>query len=101
LGFSPETDHHLRSAADRGADYLGIGPVFGTMTKNDAGAALGLDVFADRIRVGGLPVVGIGGIRAENASDVIAAGAHGVAVVSAVLAAADPEDAARQISRNS
>lgn len=101
LGFSPDTDDHLRSAADRGADYLGIGPVFGTMTKNDAGAALGLDVFADRIKIGGLPVVGIGGIRAENAGDVTAAGADGVAVVSAILAAADPEGAARQISRNS
>lgn len=101
LGFSPDTDDHLRSAADRGADYLGIGPVFGTKTKNDAGAALGLDVFADRVKIGGLPVVGIGGIRAENASDVTAAGADGVAVVSAILAATDPEGAARQISRDS
>ncbi len=101
IGYSPETIRDLESAAARGADYLGIGPVFGTATKVDAGSALGLDEFAARVRIGGLPVVGIGGINAGNARSVLAAGADGVAVVSAILGSADPEGAARQLSRNS
>ena len=101
IGYSPDTDDQLRSAGSRGANYLGIGPVFGTRTKYDAGAALGLDVFSERVRDGGLPAVGIGGINPDNAKSVIDAGADGVAVVSAILGSDDPEAAARQISRNS
>lgn len=101
IGYSPETDDQLRAAARRGADYLGIGPIFGTRTKLDAGDALGLDEFTRRMRLGGLPTVGIGGISVANTRSVIATGAQGVAVVSAILGAADPEQAARQISLNS
>lgn len=101
IGYSPDTREQLRSARNRGATYLGIGPVFGTTTKDDAGEALGLDELANRIRLGRLPVVGIGGVTAVNAASVINAGADGVAVVSAVLQADDPAEAARQISRNS
>lgn len=101
IGYSPETDEQLRSAADRGADYLGIGPIFDTKTKLDSGNALGLDEFSRRMNLGGLPTVGIGGISVENAASVFATGAQGVAVVSAILSAPDAEQAARQISRNS
>lgn len=101
IGYSPESSDQLRSAKARGADYLGIGPVFGTQTKSDAGVALGLQEFTNRIRLGGLPSVGIGGITAANVRSVIEAGADGVAVVSAILGAVDPESAARQLSRNS
>lgn len=101
IGYSPETDEQLRTAAVRGADYLGVGPVFGTSTKSDAGAALGLNELKRRLELGRLPAVGIGGITSENATSVITAGADGVAVVSAILKAADPEAAARQISLNS
>lgn len=101
IGYSPETDEQVASAAGRGADYLGIGPVFGTLTKCDAGVALGIEVFAERMRLGRLPTVGIGGINADNASRVIDAGADGIAVVSAILRAKNPTEAARQLSRNS
>lgn len=101
IGFSPETDDQLRSAKDLGANYLGIGPVFGTLTKADAGEALGLDEFRRRMLLGGLPTVGIGGVSINNAPSVIQAGAAGVAVISAVLGVNDPEHAARQLSRNS
>lgn len=100
IGYSPETDGQLTSAANRGANYLGIGPIFGTQTKLDAGEALGLDEFIRRMTLGGLPTVGIGGITVANAPTVFATGAQGVAVVSAVLSANDTEQAARQISRN-
>jgi thiamine-phosphate diphosphorylase len=101
IGYSPESNDQLRSAVNRGADYLGIGPVFGTATKADAGSALGLEELANRVRLGGLPAVGIGGINSGNAESVINAGAAGVAVVSAILGADDPTSAARQLSRKS
>lgn len=101
IGYSPETDEQIRSAASRGASYLGIGPVFGTTSKHDAGDALGTDEFRRRIQLSNLPSVGIGGITAENAGAVINTGAVGVAVISAILASHDPEEAALQLSRNS
>lgn len=101
IGYSPETDDQIRTAVERGANYLGIGPVYGTQTKSDAGAALGLDDLSRRIELGKLPAVAIGGITLENARSVIAAGPDGIAVVSAILGATDPEAAARQLSRNS
>ena len=100
VGFSPETDDHVRMAASRGADYLGIGPVFGTATKTDAGSALGIEQFAHRCAIADLPVVGIGGIQSSNFRNVLEKGAAGVAVVSAILQADDAESAARQLSRN-
>jgi thiamine-phosphate diphosphorylase len=101
IGFSPETDDQLQSSSRRGADYLGIGPVFGTATKADAGSELGLGEFARRARLGRLPSVGIGGINAQNAGSVLTAGASGVAVVSAILGADGATEAARQLSRKS
>lgn len=95
LGFSPETDAQAVAAARAGADYLGVGPVFSTRTKADAGAPVGPARIAALARLTGLPVIGIGGIRLEGVRQVMEAGAAGVAVVSAVAAAADMERAAR------
>ncbi|WP_034850331.1 thiamine phosphate synthase [Inquilinus limosus] len=80
------------------ADYAGIGPVFATTTKAGARPAIGVDGFRALRRLVPLPAVGIGGIDAGRAADVIAAGANGVAVVSAICAAPDPEEAARSIA---
>lgn len=101
IGYSPETDDQIRACAGQGVDYLGVGPVYGTRTKDDAGAALGLAEFRRRRVLSPVPVVGIGGISASNAADVISAGAAGVAVVSAILGAPDPESAARELRRQS
>ncbi len=97
IGFSPETDEQIRSAGTRGASYLGVGPVFGTATKADAGDALGIDEFARRCSISLVPVVGIGGITLENAKETISAGAAGVAVVSAILGSGDPRGAAEAL----
>ena len=78
-------------------DYLGVGPVFPTPSKSDAAPPLGLEALS---RIAGsirLPVVAIGGITEANAIDVIRAGADGLAVISAVCAADDPEEAARRL----
>lgn len=97
IGYSPESDEQIATSAERGATYLGIGPVYTTSTKLDAGDPLGLDEFQRRRSLTTLPVVGIGGIDATNASNVIAHGAIGVAVSSAILKERDIESAARQI----
>jgi len=81
------------------ADYWSVGPCFATGNKADAGAALGPDGFAALARLApeGMPVIGIGGITAENAGAIIRAGAIGVAVIGVVLGAPDPEAAARDL----
>ncbi len=97
IGFSPETDEQIRSLNASSVDYLGVGPVFGTRTKGDAGPALGLDRFAERCAISPVPVVGIGGITVGNASSVRDAGAAGVAVISAILASPGPAEAAADL----
>lgn len=97
IGYSPDDASDVAGAT--AASYYGIGPVFGTASKADAGQALGLDQLAERIAASPLPVVGIGGIDADTARGVIARGAIGVAVISAVLGSKDPRAAAREIRR--
>lgn len=97
IGFSPDSDLGARSSRLEGASYLGVGPIFGTHSKLDAGPAIGLRVLRRRIEISALPVIGIGGIDAENAGSVVRAGAAGVAVMSAILRASDPESAARAL----
>ncbi len=98
IGYSPETVDDRRAAEEAGIDYLGIGPVFGTRTKSDAGAALGLDRFAQLVSESTVSVVGIGGIAIDDATSVIEAGACGVAIVGAVFFAQDPRAAALELA---
>ena len=78
-------------------DYLGVGPIFPTGTKADAGPALGLERLAKLRAASRHILVGIGGINATNAAAVLAAGADAIAVVSAICAAPDPEKAAAEL----
>jgi thiamine-phosphate pyrophosphorylase len=80
-----------------GVDYLGVGPVYGTSSKDDAGDAVGIERMREVRRLTDGPFVGIGGINAGNAAPVIEAGANGVAVISSVVAQADIEAAARSL----
>lgn len=95
--------HHIDQLADREAidacDYLAASPVWSTLTKRDTTTPLGLDgVRALRAAMPAqLVLVGIGGITAENAADLIRAGADGIAVVSAIWDAPDPADATHQL----
>jgi thiamine-phosphate pyrophosphorylase len=97
IGFSPETDEQASRARARGASYLGVGPVYGTTSKQDAGPSIGLEAINRRTRLAGLPTIGIGGVTAGNAGAVIKAGSCGVAVISAILCAADPKSAAQEL----
>jgi thiamine-phosphate pyrophosphorylase len=80
-----------------GVDYLGVGPVKATGTKVDAGAAIGPSGVAAVRALTRLLLVGIGGIDAAMAPEVIRAGANGIAVVSAICGADDPEAAAKTL----
>ena len=100
VGVSVSTVSEARLAAISGADYLGVGAVYGTTSKPDANTAdegLGLDRLADIVESVKIPVVAIGGITPDNAADPIAAGATSVAVISAITAADDPATAARTL----
>jgi thiamine-phosphate diphosphorylase len=99
LGGSARTVENARRLEDAGADYLGVGPVFGTSTKWGAPEAIGLDRLSEVASAVAIPVIAIGGIDATNASRAISAGARGVAVVSAVAGARDPESATASIRR--
>lgn len=97
VGASAGTVEEARAAIADGADYLGVGAIFATATKADAGEPIGLAGLQQIVRVSTVPVVGIGGINASNAASVIHAGANGVAVISAVVSADDVERATREL----
>lgn len=97
LGVSAGTVEEARRAQKEGADYIGVGPVFPTTTKPDAGEPLGPEGLARIVRAVTIPVVAIGGIHHENVAAVIRAGAAGAAVVAAVVSAADMAAAARAL----
>lgn len=92
IGISVNTLGQAKLAFKQGADYLGVGPVFLTTTKNDAGAALGVELIREIKAEVSLPVVAIGGITLDNAADVIAAGADAVCAISAVVSKPDVKD---------
>lgn len=97
IGVSAECVEDALRAESEGADYIGASPVFPTPTKTDAGPPLGLEGVR-RIRAAvSLPMVGIGGVKPGNAAEIIRAGCDGVAVVSAIVSAADPERAAAEL----
>lgn len=99
LGRSVETPEQAARAREEGADYVGVGPVYETASKDDAGLPVGLARVSAVAEAAGVPVVGIGGIEAENAAEVARAGAAGVAVIRAVMQAPDPEEAVRELRR--
>ncbi len=99
LGVSARTvDEAVRAVRD-GADYIGFGPVFPTVTKEDAGAPSGVEELQRACRAVAIPVVAIGGITPSNAGAILAAGAVGVAVISAVVSAPDSALATRVLHR--
>jgi thiamine-phosphate diphosphorylase len=100
LGRSTHTLEQVRAACREPVAYVAFGPLFGTASKDSPWSARGLEALAAAVREAApLPVVAIGGIDAARAPEVLRAGARGVAVISAVAGAADPEAAARELAR--
>lgn len=100
IGLSVENLDQVRAAETLDVDYLGLSPVFATATKRDLAPHLGLEGVAQIRALSRHRLVAIGGIKQENAQAVRAAGADGLAVVSAICSAADPYAAARELTRN-
>ena len=95
IGVTVRTLDEAVRASDEGADYLGVGPIFSTATKGDAGRPVGIDLVREIRRECKLPLAAIGGITLANAREVIAAGADMICAVSAVVSAPDVEQAVR------
>lgn len=98
LGISANTVASAQSAVARGADYLGVGAVFGTTTKHDA-RHLSPEKLREITASVEIPVVAIGGIGQDNILELSGCGVQGAAVVSALFAQDDPELAAREMRR--
>ncbi|MDH3596590.1 MAG: thiamine phosphate synthase [Rhodospirillales bacterium] len=97
LGVSAGDAEEAKIADPALVDYVGVGPVYPTGSKADAGAAIGLGGLRALRALLAPPMVAIGGIDEANATEVMACGVEGVAVVSAICGAKDPEAAARAL----
>ena len=97
IGWSVESMDDVLQSTRLPVDYLGISPIFATPTKTDTKNAWGIDGLVEVRAFTRLPLVAIGGIHAGNACDVLHAGADGLAIVSALCAADDPQAAAETL----
>ncbi len=97
IGYSAHSGEEAARAFSEGADFVTLSPVFPTNSKFSSGPVLGLDKFEHELAVAGGTVYALGGVGAENASSCIERGAHGVALIGAILAADDPARAAREV----
>ena len=97
IGISASAVKEAEAAEKGGADYIGVGPIFRTLSKKDVGPLLGLDRLSKIRKIVKIPIVAIGGISAANVAEVISAGADGVAVISAITASDEPQKAAAEI----
>lgn len=100
LGVSAHNLEEAQAAVAAGADYIGVGPIYPTKSKADAKQAQGPGIIR-LLRNNGIaiPIVGIGGITAENAGEVMSAGADGVSVISAIASASSPLLATKQLAQ--
>jgi thiamine-phosphate pyrophosphorylase len=99
IGGSAGSVEEARKCVSEGADYVGFGPVYPTTSKEDAGPAGGLGLLQQVVQAIPLPVIAIGGVDEENTHNVMQAGAHGIAVISAVCCQENPEQATRALSQ--
>ncbi len=99
IGVSTHSVGDVRCANQSGADYVVFGPIFETPSKRSFGPPLGLNMLADVCRRSAIPVLAIGGITCERVRDVRRAGAHGVAVIGALLTRDDIGEAVREFTQ--
>ncbi|MDR1950525.1 MAG: thiamine phosphate synthase [Spirochaetaceae bacterium] len=99
IGLSASTVEEALRAQAEGADYLGVGAVYPTGSKADAGEVISLQGLAEIRAAVKIPVVGRGGVNAGNAAEVMAAGADGIALISGILSQPDIQEAARNLRR--
>jgi thiamine-phosphate diphosphorylase len=99
IGISVSTPYEAMAAEKNGADYIGLGPIFATSSKHDALPAVGLAAIREIRTLVDIPIVAIGGLTKDNIPHVIAAGADGIAVISAVVSQKDVRQAAKDLKK--
>jgi len=97
IGVSTHSLAEARKAEEEGADFITIGPVFYTASKAGYGRPLGVEIIKSVKEAVKIPVFAIGGIKLDTISEVAAAGADGIAVISAIIGAKEPGKAACEI----
>jgi thiamine-phosphate pyrophosphorylase len=97
IGGSAATPEEIETCIREGADYVGFGPVYPTGSKDDAGPVSGIDFLKRIVQSTSIPLIAIGGIDPSNTTQVMDAGAHGIAVISAVCCQTDPQKATRDL----
>lgn len=98
IGISTSCLEEAMEAERGGADYIGLGPIYPTPSKDDAGSPIGIEgLMAARESVD-IPIVAIGGLTADNIEQVVSAGSDGIAVISAVASALDMAEASRRLN---
>jgi thiamine-phosphate pyrophosphorylase len=97
IGGSAVTLEEAQKCLVDGADYVGFGPVYPTTSKADAGPVTGIDLMIKVIETVPLPLIAIGGVTKDNTLEVMEAGVHGIAVISAVCCQESPEQATREL----
>ena len=97
VGYSTDSTDEAARAEAEGADYLGVGAVYATANKSDAGDVIGLEGLRRVVQAVSIPVVAIGGITPERAPAVAETGACGSAAIGAVMSAAEPAEAVRAL----
>jgi thiamine-phosphate pyrophosphorylase len=97
IGISCHSLEDIREAVDGGVDFVVLGPIFATFSKASYGPPLAPEILREARRICPLPILAIGGITAARVTEVVDAGADGVAAISAVLGAADPGAAVMEL----
>jgi thiamine-phosphate pyrophosphorylase len=97
IGGSAGNIEEAMKCVNEGVDYIGFGPVYPTLSKDDAGPAKGIDLMKQLINRVSCPVIAIGGVNSGNVKEIISAGAYGIAVISAVCCTEDPVTATREL----
>lgn len=98
IGCSAHNPEELREAEDGGADFVTFGPVYATPSKAPYGPPVGIGALRAACQATRIPVFALGGVSPANAGEVLAAGARGIALISAVIAAEDPRAAAAELA---
>jgi len=99
IGLSVESMEDAVEANNLDVDYIGISPVFGTPTKTNTATPFGLNGVREVMAISKHPSVAIGGINLTNTAEIMKAGANGIAVVSAIMSAANPKQAAQELKQ--
>lgn len=98
IGLSVENLGDVLRANELDVDYIGISPVYGTLTKTDTAEPFGLEGLKEAVRISLHPTVAIGGMNKYTAADVLSTGCDGIAVVSAICSAESERVAAQELS---